>query len=347
MRSTALAAAAIALAGLGLAAAPAAADEADPDALTTAEAYPTSQGTVEVRIPLPEYVSAMRIRLPELRCPADSPFVADERFDPAGDSTVRFPNGLEPLDSADFTVRATWAPFLADENGPAVSLQGGSVLELEGIEDASRPATFVLHCTAAAGEAVGLGAIAKPPAVDIGGGLRHDLRLRSDVRASVVEGKLPPGLVLGERGDLIGTVAPTSSGTVEFTVRLTDGGTTIDHRLSIVVVGGRVIQHETTTTRLPNWTDVRIPEQGCPVYFPWTVARQFHDPVWSAQKVPNGVQAVTDGGLIEVTSNPVVDNQGLTRGLMHITANYRALSGTGAIHFVLHCTNDANQAGRR
>jgi hypothetical protein len=205
----------------------------------------------------------------------------------------------------------------------------------------------VLHCTEASDEAVSLGALSRPSPVDIGAGLRHDLGLRQGVTASVVGERLPPGLTLSDRGSLSGTILPTRSGTFDVTVRLTDGSTQIDHRLAIVVPGGRVIEHVTQTWSLPNRADVAIADQGCPMYFPWTISRQFHDPFWSAQKVPNGVQAVTAPGVVEVTSSPVVDNEGFTRGLMHIRANYRALSGTGAVHFVLHCTNDANAAGRR
>lgn len=316
--------------------------------LTTAEAWrPTGDATVTLRIPLPEYVTSIRVRLPELACPAAAPFIKNERFERAPDDAVRFPSGLEPLDSADFAVHATWAPFLAGQSGAAATLQGGSTLELDDIEDPGLPATFVLHCTGASDEGVALGAVTSPSPVVIGGALRHDLGLRAEARASIVEGRLPPGLVLGERGDLSGTVLPTKSGTFDVTVRLTDGSTSIDHRLSIVVAGGQVIEHVTKTTQLPNRSDVTIADQGCPAYFPWTISRQFHDPIWSAQKVPNGVRAVTHPGIVEVTSSPVVDNEGYTRGLMHIRANYRALSGEGAVHFVLYCTNDANAAGRR
>lgn len=318
-----------------------------PGEVVTAEAHTNSAGMVEVRVPLAEHVSSMRLRLPEMRCPAGSPFVENERFDLDGERPVMFPVGLEPREGADFTVRATWTAHLANDDGIATSLQGGSVLELEGVDGANEAATFVLHCTSDPRGAATLGPVAKPSPIEIGAAMRHELRLNPEVRATIVEGGLPPGITLGERGDLSGTVLPTRSGSFGVTIRLTDGSTSIDHRLAVLVSGGRVIQHVTKTTQLPNRVDVAIADQGCPMYFPWTVSQQFHDPIWSAQKVPNGVQAVTHPGIVEVTSNPVVDNEGFTRGLMHIKANYRALSGTGAVHFVLHCTNDANAAGRR
>lgn len=309
-----------------------------------------TDATVTLRIPIPAYVTSMRVRLPELACPVVSEFVTNERFQIEGSNSVAFPTGVEPVDNADRVVRAEWAPHLADRAGLAVSLQAGSVVNLDAIEDSSVPAVFVMHCTSALSRSTGLGHVSQPPPVDLSVPVDHDFRLLPGIGATIVAGRLPVGLVLTDRGTLTGTVPPGVPGVAEFTLRLTDGSTMIDHRLEIRTFA-KVSRDRTQSWTLQNRSREPKPRALgdilCPAERPWATSDQFHDPFWSPQKVPTGVQAVTSPPSIEVASQPVYDEAGRLRGMTQVFAAHVGIEDTGAVHFVLHCTNDANAAGRR
>lgn len=342
------------VAGVGISA-PASA--AEPDAVSaseassagdalTGEAQVADRGPVEVRIPLSEHAESVKVALPEMRCPPAAPYVWDMRFASKTDPPVPFPGGLQPEGNAERVVAARWADHVRDDQGLGVALARGSVLELAGLAPGVA-ATFRLYCTADAGMAVGLGAIPDPAPIEIGSHTRQQLELPAGTWIDGSTG-LPAGLALSREGVLSGTAAPMAAGDTVVRVRLTNGRVGSD-RVIVVRTTGKVVQHVSRSWDLPN----QIAERGtknlgeflCPPAFPWTTKEVFHGPL-SLQQVPNGVRAVTHGGLVEVVSRGVWAD-GLSRGLTAITAANTSWSGTAAVHFSLDCTNDANRAGRR
>jgi hypothetical protein len=300
-------------------------------------------GPIEVRIPLSEHAESVKVALPEMRCPAATPYVWDMRFQSKADPPVPFPGGLQPEGNADRVVAATWADHLRDDQGLGVALAKGSVLELAGLAPGV-PAIFRLYCTGDRGMAVGLGSISQPAPIEIGVAVRQQLQLEPGVTVSSVTG-LPRGLALSREGLLTGFLMPSAAGETRAEVRLTNGRATLD-RLIFIRTRGKVIEHVTKSWLVPNGGEVKPAGQFCPLDHPWTIARQYHDPVWSPQQVPNGVQAVTHPNVVEVRSRKVTDGEGYSRGLTDITASFRGFAPEAGIHFVLHCTNDANAAGR-
>lgn len=315
-----------------------------PEAPTvTGEPELTAAGPVEVRIPLSEHAESVRVALPEMRCPSTAPYVWDMRFHSKADPPVAFPGGLQPEGNAERVVSAVWADHIRDDQGLGVALANGSVLELAGLVPGVT-AVFRLYCTADPGMAVGLGSISQPVPIDIGTSVRQQLDLEPGVTVDALN-PLPRGLALSRDGLLTGYVTPTAAGETRVGVRLTNGHTSLDREI-VIRLRGAVVEHVTKSWTVPRRGEVKPETQVCPLDHPWTIARQFHDPFWSAQKVPNGVQAITHPNPVEVQSRKIADGAGYTRGLTDIVASFNGFESQAGVHFILHCTNDSNVAGR-
>jgi hypothetical protein len=312
----------------------------------TGEPLKADRGPVEVRIPLSEHAESVKVALPEMRCPPAAPYVWDMRFHSKTDPPVAFPGGLQPDGNAERVAVAKWADHIRDDQGLGIALAKGSVLELTALAPGVT-ATFRLYCTGDPGMAVGLGAVPDPAPIELGSSTRQQLELPAGTWIEGTTG-LPAGLALSRDGVLSGAVPLGAAGDTVVRVRLTNGRVGTDRGITVRTIG-KVVQRVSRSWDLPNQIDERgtknLGEFLCPPAYPWTTKEVFHGPL-SLQQVPNGVRAVTHGGLVEVMSRGVWAD-GLSRGLTAITAANTSWSGNAAIHFSLDCTNDANRAGRR
>lgn len=306
----------------------------------------TAAGTVEFSVQIPEGMTAVDLSLPELRCPANVPFVEDRRFESAPDSPVALPSGLQAIGNAKRVGSAVWAQHSMDAQGVAVALAAGSAVALDGLRPADGAATFALHCTSDPSKAIGLGRIAEPSTIRIGAVVQQRLTPQAGVWISEVR-DLPQGLELDRSGALTGRILPTAARDQVVTVVLTNGLTSLEQRITLRIEGETLV-HLTRTWTVKDWGPISL--EGpivCPTDHPWTTAEKFHsDDAAAGQLVPRGVQIISHGWA-GVDSAAVYQGT-LGRGMTNVRAWNRLLFGIeSSLHFRLHCTNDSNQASRR
>jgi len=305
-------------------------------------------GSVQFSVPIAEGMVSASVRLPELRCPAHLPLIEDGAFGMSPDP-IEVPPGLELGGNARHAVSASWARFVQDASQRTVALDAGSEIRLEGLVADDGPAIFTLHCTddmMRSVDVAGLGHLPEAVEVRIGSEVQERFVLPEGVWIEQVR-DLPEGFELSRDGVLSSShLWPRAASDQVVHAVLTDGRVSSAQSFALRM-HGEIVWHVTQTWTVTKWTPIDIGRVVCPPDHPWTTAEQFHSLEFlSTQRVPSGVEVISVGW-VGVESVAVYQGS-LGRGLTEVHArNLQPFEIPSALHLRLHCTNDANLAGRR